>query len=91
MVNTLRYKKMCEIAEDAIRDYSESMYCAGWLTGVEWEVLNLVQNKDSFCEEYFNEYELAAMHDLIRDKLWVKNTDEGIVLSRIPQYKEGAD
>jgi len=87
MVNTLRLKHLKEITEDAISKYSEDIHCAGWYVDVEYEVLDVIRNKDNRIS-FFKEYQVNAMNDLIRDGYWIrwKDTDLGerdIVLYRL--------
>lgn len=76
-------KYLYDITKHSISLYSEDMYCASWYTNIEQIVLcSILENKKSVIE-YFHDYQLSAMRDLIQRGLWVKWSEkEGrVVLS----------
>jgi hypothetical protein len=63
--------------------------CAYWFINIENHVLRNLVEKDEYTLNYFKEYELIAMRELIRRGLWLKWSEkEGRpVLSPDPIYK----
>jgi hypothetical protein len=82
-------KHLFEIVEHAIADYSEEHMCAYWFINIEDHVLRNLVEKNEYTLNYFKEYEVIAMRELIRRGLWLKWSDKENrpVLSPDPIYK----
>ena len=61
--------------EDAVKQFSESTWCAGWMDGVENTVLDMVENEPNGLAA-FQDYQIAAMRELVSRGYWIKWDDE---------------
>jgi len=90
-------KYLKEMTEDAIAKYSEETYSAGWLSDIEYKVLEMIQDNSENVQYHFREYQISAMKELIKRGYWVKWRDDistatsNTILYRLTQHKEGAD
>ena len=73
-----------QTVEDAISKYSEQCYSASWLDGIESRILDIIEN-DPSAASIFQDYQIAAMRELISRGYWIKYDEETgrNVLSRI--------
>jgi len=69
-------KYLYDTAVDAISRYSEDHTAAYWFINVENIILNNIVNNQSYSLEYFKDYEMSAMKELIRRGLWLKWSSE---------------
>jgi hypothetical protein len=69
-------KYLYETAVDAISRYSEDHTAAYWFINIENIVLENIANHQSYSKEYFKDYEMSAMKELIHRGLWVKWSSE---------------
>jgi hypothetical protein len=90
-------KYLKEMTEDAISQYSEDISSAGWLSDIEYKVLQMIQDDSQNVQYHFREYQISAMKELIKRGYWVKWRDDistatsNTILFRLTQHKEGAD
>jgi hypothetical protein len=90
-------KYLKEMTEDAISQYSEDISSAGWLSDIEYKVLQMIQDDSENVQYHFREYQISAMKELIKRGYWVKWRDDistatsNTILYRLTQHKEGAD
>lgn len=90
-------KYLKEMTEDAISQYSENISSAGWLSDIEYKVLEMIQDNTENVQYHFREYQISAMKELIKRGYWVKCRDDistatsNTILYRLAQHKEGAD
>ena len=90
-------KYLKEMTEDAISQYSENISSAGWLSDIEYKVLEMIQDNTENVQYHFREYQISAMKELIKRGYWVKWRDDistatsNTILYRLTQHKEGAD
>jgi hypothetical protein len=90
-------KYLKEMTEDAIAKYSEDTHSATWLSDVEYEVLQMMQDNSQNVQYHFREFQISAMKELIKRGYWVKWEDDistctsRTILYRLSQHKEGAD
>ena len=90
-------KYLKEMTEDAISQYSEDISSAGWLSDIEYKVLEMIQDNSENVQYHFREYQISAMKELIKRGYWVKWRDDistatsNTILYRLTQHKEGAD
>ena len=90
-------KYLKEMTEDAISQYSENISSAGWLSDIEYKVLQMIQDDSENVQYHFREYQISAMKELIKRGYWVKWRDDistatsNTILYRLTQHKEGAD
>ena len=82
-------KYLFEITVDAISQYSEDHTAAYWFINIENGVLKKIMENDPYILNYFRDYQLSAMRELIKRELWVKWSDQDgrPVLSSDPIYK----
>ena len=91
MVNILRYKIYKETVENAIRRYSEDHWCAGWYSGVEEDVYNLMKTNDPYFMKYFTTIERSHMQDLDREGMWVVWKNGEVLLTKSHSSTEYMD
>lgn len=68
----LNLNQLKEIVIDAIQQFSEDYYSAGWLVDIEYIVLDLIKNNDPNLEIYFRGFQIDAMREMLYNGHWVK-------------------
>lgn len=82
-------KYLFDVAVDAISEYSENHMSAHWFINIENTVLRGIMENDKYMMNYFREYQITVMRELIHRNLWVKWCEKkgAPVLSPDPIHK----
>lgn len=64
-----------QTVEDAVSKYSEQCYAATWMDGIEYRVLDLLEN-DPDAASLFRDYQIASMRELVSRGYWIKYDDQ---------------
>ena len=83
MKNTENLKQAFDITEDAIREYSKSVYAASWMYNIEDTIRIAIDTNDRAVLSYFKSYQLSAMRTLLWFEYWVVYHDGEVILSKI--------
>ena len=82
MTQIYRLQALKNKIEKAITSYSETFYAAKWAKNIEVEILEGFIDNDPIVVSQFDNDELIAMKELLREGLWLTYTDEGVVLTK---------
>jgi len=82
MTQIYRLQALKNKIEKAITSYSETFYAANWAKNIEVEILEGVIDNDPVVVSQFDNDELIAMKELLREGLWLTHTNEGVVLTK---------
>lgn len=65
-------KYLYEVTVDAISKYSEDLMSAYWFINIEHTILRGIIENDPRVLNFFRDYEVTVMRELIHRNLWVR-------------------
>jgi hypothetical protein len=84
MTQIYRLQALKNKIEKAISSYSEVFYASQWKDNIEVEILEGVIDDDPIVVSQFDNDELSAMRELMREGLWLTHSEQenAVVLTK---------